>query len=70
MKRAREMVHQELARRIGRARGLKKGRKGVSARLGLFRMGYEELREISTKYDAVDKGVGDCDFCCVKPDFK
>jgi hypothetical protein len=69
MKRARELIHQELARRVARVKGLK-GRRGVKGRWGLIGMGYEELRQVSREFDSTEEVVGECDMCCIRPGFK
>jgi hypothetical protein len=74
LKRAREMIHQELARRIALIKG--KGKIRVTTQFQLVKMGYDELREMSKKYDhlagdkvTVEKAMESCVMCCVRPAF-
>lgn len=72
LKRARETIHQELARRIALVRG--KGRIKETMQFELLKMGYEELRELSTQFEHlereyIEKIMGSCVMCCVQPAF-
>ena len=72
LKRAREAIHQELARRIALVRG--KGRIKETVQFDLLKMGYEELRELSTQFEHLEreyteKIMGSCIMCCVQPAF-
>jgi hypothetical protein len=72
VKRTRERVHQELARRIA---FLRTGRlDGTCAKMQfrLMRMGYVELREMSREFDGVlgENGRETCPMCVVQRPFK
>ena len=71
-KRAREMIHQEMARRIAYIKG--KGDRKSQTLFRLLRKGYEELRELSKEYDRLPEGrfdgqamIESCDMCRVRP---
>jgi hypothetical protein len=70
MRRAGEIIHQELARRVTKAKGLFKGSRKVKEKLRLIKMKHENLRLLSRKFDGKDGGVGECDMCCIRPGFK
>ena len=72
LKRAREIIHQELARRIALVRG--KGRIKETVQFELLKMGYDELRELSRRFERLEreyfeKIVENCVMCCVQPAF-
>ena len=73
IKRAREKIHQELARRIAFVRGFGKFKPHVYFQY--LKMGYEELRAASEKYDHVvgdmfseERVVDSCSMCFGKPE--
>ena len=73
-KRARETIHQELARRVAFVKGNKKIK--VETYYELLKLGYSEMREVSKRYDSIDKYeanvrsiMENCAMCCVTPGF-
>jgi len=74
-KRAREMVHQEIARRIGFIKG--KGDRKAQTLFRLLSKGYEELRELSKEYDQRSEerfdgqtAMESCIMCRIRPAFE
>jgi hypothetical protein len=73
-KRGREMVHQEIARRIAFIKG--KGDRKAQTQFRLLKKGYEELREMSREYDHRSEerfdgqtAMENCIMCRVQPAF-
>lgn len=68
-RRAKERIHQELARRIAWVKGHSKIR--PKTRFALLKKGYAELRDLSKAYDRVEKdgvaGIPDCVMCNIQP---
>lgn len=74
-KRAREMVHQEIARRIAFIKG--KGDRKAQTLFRLLSKGYDELRELSKEYDHREEerfdgqtAMESCAMCRVRPAFE
>jgi hypothetical protein len=72
VKRARERLHQELARRVASVQTSMLGGSRAKTQFRLMKMGYAELRELSEGLDDVlGQDVGEtCPVCVVHPRFK